>query len=148
MDGRPIDQGITISGNLRAVLTTLLLSLIVIVAGCAQTGNFIDCAPPTIQAKPERAASAETFRLRGGPFGSGDCGDPGKPLRNIPIDFRQGGKTWHLATVDAGSDYTFDVKVRVPADAKPGAAVVTATSSVGEKKQRFRILEGGGSTAP
>lgn len=130
----------------KRALTTLLLCLLVVVAGCAQTGSSGGiCSGPYIRANPAQAAPAGTFRLQGRIFSTSlSCEDSGKPLHNIPIGFRQDGETWRLATVDAAADYTFDVKVRVPADAKPGAAVVTATSSVGEKKQRFRVL--GGST--
>ena len=72
----------------------------------------------------------------------------GKPLKNIHINFQQGGKTWHLATVDANSDYAFDVKVRVPVDVKPGRAIVTASSGTGEEKQHFQVLEEDNGSTP
>ncbi|MGI9048821.1 MAG: hypothetical protein ACR2GU_05545 [Rubrobacteraceae bacterium] len=68
--------------------------------------------------------------------------------RDIRVEMRQGGKSWTLASgLSAGGspDYTLDVKLKVPADAKPGKAVVAIPdpNDAEPPKVPFRVLGGG-----
>jgi hypothetical protein len=59
----------------------------------------------------------------------------------VAILFRQDGKTWRLATLDADQGPTFDVGLRVPAGAEPGPAKVQAVPRSGERAEgRFVVL--------
>lgn len=109
---------------------------------------------PTLEASPAQAAPDEPFRLRGeGFFGdficndTGTVGDPIEPSRplpdeSIPVEFVQGDRTWPLATVGSNEDLSFDVGLAVPADARPGRAVVRATGSLsGPTETPFLVLD-------
>ena len=101
-----------------------------------------------LEAEPARAAPGEPFRLRGEIFARGGCDDVGpglrrsRPDRGVTVSFGQGPRTWKLATVDAGRDLSFDVRVRVPAGAEPGKAVVEARGSSFAPEKRFVVLGG------
>ncbi len=99
------------------------------------------CPSPSIEAVPARAARGAKFRLRGHNFSSG-CGEARiTPARGIRIYFRQGGKTWKLATLDADRSLAFDTGLRVPAGAEPGRATVSATTRSGERaEEQFVVL--------
>ncbi len=96
------------------------------------------CASPSLRAEPARAASGTAFRLRGRGFSSG-C-DGVTPARGIGVHFLQAGKTWRLATLDADRDLTFDTRLRVPADARPGRATVRATTRSGEREEVLFVV--------
>ncbi len=100
----------------------------------------VGCPSPYLEAEPARAAPGASFRLRGNNFSSG-CEEI-KPARGIRLDFRQGGKTWKLGTVDADRRLAFDARLRVPAGARPGRAAVRATTRSGEPvEERFLVLQ-------
>lgn len=93
----------------------------------------------SLKAEPTRAAPGVEFRLRGSGFSSG-C-DEVRPARDIRIVFRQDGKTWTLATVDADRRLAFDVRLRVPDGAEPGRAALRATPRFcGLVEERFLVL--------
>ena len=97
------------------------------------------CPSRSLEAKPARAAPEETFRLHGAGF-STVCAEA-RPAQDIRLDFRQDGKTWKLASVDAGRRLTFDARLRVPAGARPGQATVRATTRSGELvEDHFLVL--------
>lgn len=97
------------------------------------------CPSPSLETEPASAAPGTKFQLRGNGFTS-DC-DEIRPARDIRIDFRQNGRTWELATVDADRQLTFDARVRVPTGARPGQATVLATTRSDELvKKRFLVL--------
>jgi hypothetical protein len=103
------------------------------------------CPSPSLEAEPARAAAGAKFRLRGNNFSSG-CAEIGpaqeiRPAQDVRIAFRQDGKTWTLATVDADRNLTFDAGLRVPAGAEPGRATVRATPrSGGLVEEQFLVL--------
>ncbi len=100
----------------------------------------VGCPSPYLEAEPARAAPGASFRLRGNNFSSG-CEEI-KPARGIRLDFRQGGRTWKLGTVDADRRLAFDARLRVPAGARPGRAAVRATTRSGEPvEERFLVLQ-------
>lgn len=106
----------------------------------AQAGA-VACPAPYLEAKPARAAPGASFRLRGGNFSSGCDKIKIKGARGIRLAFRQGGRTWKLATVDADRSLTFEIGLRVPAGAGPGRATVRATTRSGEPvEERFLVL--------
>ncbi len=119
-----------------AALPCLLLCLALFLSGCgALGGSGASCgqSPPSVE--PARAAPGETFRLYGGGFreGCNDTGFAGLPFlkeparQDIRVEMRQGGKSWALASGLAASDppdYALDVDLEVPADAKPGRAMI------------------------
>jgi hypothetical protein len=111
-------------------------------AGAPATGEpeaATACSPPSIEAVPARAEAGAQFRLRGHDFSSG-C-DRGKPSRGVMILFRQDGRTWRLATLDADRDLALDVRLRVPSGAEPGPARVRAVPRSGERaEERFLVL--------
>jgi hypothetical protein len=97
------------------------------------------CPSPSLEAEPARAAPGAKFRLRGNNFSSG-CAEI-RPAQDVRIAFRQDGKTWTLATVDADRNLTIDAGLRVPAGAEPGRATVRATPrSSGPVEERFLVL--------
>ena len=131
----------------------LLVALCAVAAGCAIGGGEAQCgqSPPSVT--PSRVAPGETFRLHGGGFAEG-CNDTGPPFleeparRDIRVEMRQGGRLWTLASGLAASgppDYALDVELKVPANAKPGGAVVAIPNpnSAGPLEVPFRVLGGG-----
>ena len=103
------------------------------------SGQATGCPSPSLEAAPARAAPGATFQVSGSGFSSG-C-DKIRPARDVRIDFRQNGRTWKLATVDADGQLTFDARMRVPAGARAGQATVRATTRAGEHvKERFIVL--------
>lgn len=100
-----------------------------------------------LEVEPARASPGEAFRLRGEAFARGECDDVGpgfrrsRPDRDVPVSFEQGSRTWELATVDADRDLSFEVRVRVPAGAELGKAVVKAEGSWFAPEKRFAVLE-------
>lgn len=97
------------------------------------------CYSPSIEAVPARAAAGTKFRLHGHDFSSG-CGG-GTPSREVEILFRQDGRTWRLATLDADRDLSFEAGLRVPAGAEPGPAEVRAVlRSGGRTEDPFVVL--------
>ncbi len=105
----------------------------------AAAGAAVGCPSPYLEPEPARAAPGGSFRLRGHNFSS-SC-ERIAPAQGIRIDFRQGGKRWKLATVESDRNLTFDTRLRVPADATPGRATVSATTRSGELvEERFVVL--------
>jgi hypothetical protein len=97
------------------------------------------CSSPSIEAVPARAASGAKFRLHGHDFSSG-C-DGGTPSSGVTILFRQDGRTWRLATLDADRNLAFEAGLRVPAGAEPGLAKVQAVLRSGDRaEERFVVL--------
>ena len=97
------------------------------------------CPTPSLEVEPARGATGATFWLHGNNFSTG-C-ERLRPAKDIRVDFRQDGKTRRLATVDAGRDLTFDVKLHVPAGARFGQATVRATTRSGELfEEHFVVL--------
>jgi hypothetical protein len=97
------------------------------------------CPSPSIETVPARAAAGAKFRLHGHNFSSG-C-DAATPARDVGIFFRQDGKTWKLATLDADHSLAFDARLRVPAGAEPGPAKVRAIFRSGELvEERFVVF--------
>ena len=97
--------------------------------------------------EPSRGAPGEAFRVHGEGFATDcyDTGQPGKPppQRNVPIDFRQGERTWRLATVDADREGTLDAELEVPVDAEAGGATVVVRTDDGLPVEApFRVLGG------
>jgi hypothetical protein len=128
-------------------MMAVVAAMIAFLAGCAVAGRpEAACAGPTLRTEPARAAPGESFRLHGEWFFVG-CNDMGRdqpepPEKDIRVGFRQDDRTWRLATVDAKRGYSFDVKLAVPAEAKPGRAVVFADSTgSGTIEERFVVLK-------
>ena len=97
------------------------------------------CPSPSVEVVPARVAVGAKFRLRGRGFASG-C-DGMTPAREVEISFRQDGRTWKLATLDAESNLAFDAGLRVPENAAPGRATLLAITGSGERaKGRLVIL--------
>jgi hypothetical protein len=146
---------------LKVALGTILLAIAAV--GCATSSNSSDdCAraKPTLQATPSQVAPNESFQLRGEGFsvivecsntgGGADeesRGNRAEAQENISIEFRQGSKTWNLATVDATQDFTFNAELRVPAKAKPGEATVTTDGGYTLVEETLSVLKAGGPPA-
>jgi hypothetical protein len=96
------------------------------------------CPSLSLEARPARATPETTFRLHGEGF-STVCNEA-RPAQDIRIDFRQNGRIWKLATVDADRDLTFDTRLRVPAGARSGQATVRATTLTGELVEEQFVL--------
>ena len=129
-DARPPVEGSAAKPSpMAAALSSLLLCAAL--AGCVPGGSSAACGRSLPTLEPERARPGETVLLRGGGFGGG-CDDsnlpfrPKPPQKDIRVEMRQGGKTWPLATLDAGPrpDYAIRKTLRVPEDARPGKATV------------------------
>jgi len=104
------------------------------------------CASPasSLQVQPNRGAPGTGFVLRGENFvdaaartsscddtppinSKSDAGSRLTPPGEVRLDFRQGGRTWRLGVVRPGRTLGFRARLRVPEDARPGAATITAT---------------------
>jgi hypothetical protein len=97
------------------------------------------CSSPSIEAVPTRAAAGAKFRLLGHDFSSG-CGG-GTPSSGVTILFRQDGRTWRLATLDANRDLALEAGLHVPAGAEPGRAKVQAVLRSGDRvEEHFVVL--------
>ena len=115
-------------------------------------GSGAECGVVAPGVEPARAGPGEAFVLSGGGFAEG-CSDTGPPFpeeppqRGIRIEMRQEGKTWGLATVDAGGPprYFVEATLEVPKDAEPGGAVVAVhTANMAEPMEvPFEVLGGG-----
>jgi hypothetical protein len=104
-----------------------------------EAAGVATCPSLSLEARPARAAPETTFRLHGDGF-STVC-DKSRPAQDIRIEFRQDGRIWKLATVDADRQLTFDARLRVPAGARQGQATVRATTRTGELvKEQFLVL--------
>ncbi len=136
-----------------AVLSGFLLCL-ALLSGCSLLGgSSASCGQDLPRVEPSRLDPGETFRLHGGGFRDG-CNDSNLPFgkeparQDIRVEMRQGGKSWNLASgLAAGDppDYILDVKLKVPARAEPGRAVVVIPdpNSAGPMKIPVRVLGGG-----
>ena len=97
--------------------------------------------------EPSRGSPGEAFRVHGEGFTT-DCYDTGQPglpppQRDVPIDFRQGERTWRLATVDADREGALDAELEVPEDAGAGSATVVVRTHNGHPVEApFRVLDG------
>jgi hypothetical protein len=107
-------------------------------AKASSADEVTGCPSPSLEAEPARAAPEAKFRLHGAGFSSG-C-DKIRPASDIRIGFRQDGKTWKLATVDADRDLTFDARLRVPAGARLEQATVRATTRSGELVEEHFVV--------
>lgn len=140
----------------KAALISILFAAAL--SGCATASSSPPAAcvgpEPTLQAKPSQVAPSESLLLRGEDFSIlGECDDTGtpgdediggaqfEPQRDIPIEFRQGSKTWDLGTVDADQNSNFNMKIKVPANAVPGEAIVAATGEYETVRESIAILE-------
>ncbi len=132
----------------RRTVALAVMSLVCLAsAGCALVGAHSEasCAAPMIEVEPTHAAPGGEFRVHGEAFGRGcdDVGpvfDPSKPVQNIRIVFHQGSREWELATVDADRRLELDARLRVPPDAEPGRASVTAADVPDASAERFLVL--------
>jgi len=117
-----------------------------------------------VEAVPKRAAPGQPFTLHGkgfvgdvvcddaGTAGSGGNSSRALPARDVRLEFRQGGETWELGTVDAGRGLGFDARVEVPKEAEPGHATLRAVEGV-PSETTFRVVSAptetpDGSTVP
>jgi len=97
------------------------------------------CPSPSMEAIPARAAAGATFRLRGQSFSSG-CNKT-RPARDVEIHFRQDGKIRKLATLEANRNLAFNARLRVPENARPGRAILSANTRSGEHvKTSFSVI--------
>ena len=86
--------------------------------------------------KPQTLTPERSFQLSGAQVSLNFS-----PARGIEVYFLQAGETWPLATLDAGRNFTFDTRLRVPAGAEAGRATVRATTRSGEHvERRFLVL--------
>ena len=136
-----------------AAVSVLLLCSALAVWAASSGGSGAQCARVAPGVEPTRAGPGETFVLSGGGFGGG-CDDtnlpfePEPPQQNVRIEMRQEGKTWHLATVDAGGppDHRVEATLEVPEDAEPGGAVVVLAEDIDPSHPHqtpFEVLGGG-----
>ncbi len=112
------------------VVMSLVLCLLALGCGAIAGTSSAQCAPAALLVEPARVAPNEPFQLHGENFFKGceDTNDakPQKPIRNVRVVFVQGDQRWLLATVDANRHFAFEEKLRVPADAASGRAIVKA----------------------
>ena len=117
----------------------LALNVIVcmLALGCTNVGQEeAGCVGGTVvRVHPTRAEPGQTLHINGGGFAA-DCVDHEAaeegPDRDVSVEFRQGSRTWRLATVAADQDNSIELRLGVPSDAKPGEARVIAL--VGESR--------------
>ncbi len=90
---------------------------------------------PVLEAYPSRGVPGDEFEIRGSRFiaGSGACDDtPSEiPPRKVPdgdvsVEFRQGGRTWKLGSVNVDGEARIFATLKVPSGAGPGRAVLHA----------------------
>jgi hypothetical protein len=93
--------------------------------------------PPVLEARPARGAPGDEFGIRGEHFDGDlrDCDDD--PARDVRIEFLQDRRTWDLGVLVSDKDSRLAAKLRVPADAGPGRAVVRATLGKGPPEDPY-----------
>lgn len=132
-------------------LSSLGVLLLLCIVGATVAGGCGACAQQLPGLEPLRAAPGETVRLSGGSGGFGaPCNDtPGagifesaSPEEDIRIELRQGGRIWHLDTIDAREDYTLDSEFEIPTDAEPGSETILINSQHAPEPLRlsFRVI--------
>ncbi|GAB4082435.1 hypothetical protein GCU67_10690 [Modestobacter muralis] len=108
------------------VLAVVVLALL---PGC--TGAQASCAAPEMSVAPSQARVGDQVvvtmaRLQESCSGD-DGSDEDRPLTEVPVSFVQGGTRVPLARVAGrGDGFAGSITVPVPAQAVPGAALVTA----------------------
>ena len=121
----------------------LMLVVCLTAVGCAGEGpsgvvggSQPACALGLREPELSQAAPGEAFRIYGEGFTTDcyDTGQPGQPPpeRGMRIEFRQGGRSWRLASADADERGVLDVRLAVPSDAVgPREATVVVRKSDG-----------------
>ena len=125
---------------------TLNLILCMLALGCTSGGQGeAACVGGTaLRVHPTRAEPGQMLRINGGGFAA-DCVDNPSaeegPDRDVSVEFRQGSRTWRLATVAADPDNSIELRLDVPSDAKPGEARVIAAGNMGLAKDRLLVAD-------
>ncbi len=131
---------------------TASVLVVVVLATLSQvvytTPALAACPAPSISVEPSSGAPGSSVTVRGEHFTSG-CEDVGEgqgspppeppPDEDVPIWFVQDGQRWRLTTVDADSEYRFEVTVQVPEDAAEGAAEIVAEGENGSPSAPFVV---------
>ena len=123
----------------------LNLILCVLTLGCTSggQGEAVCAGSATLRVHPTRAEPGQTLRITGDGFAA-DCVDnPAAeegPDRDVSVEFRQGSRTWRLATVAADPGNSIELKLDVPRDSKRGEAQVVATGNVWAGKDRLLVV--------
>lgn len=126
------------------IIAVLVAAGGVLLAGCAAAGySEASCAGPSLEAKPQRVAPGQSFRVSGEGFAVG-CNDTGQhrrvpPDKDIRVVFRQGERTWEPMTTVADGHYAFGASLEVPREARPGPAVVSASGANGRTEARLVV---------
>ncbi len=128
----------------RFLILNLILCMLAL--GCTSGGQGeAACAGSTaLRVHPTRAEPGQTLRINGGGFAA-DCADNPSaeegPDRDVSVEFRQGSRTWRLATVAADPNNSIELRLDVPSDAKPGKARVIAAGNMGVAKDRLLVVD-------
>ena len=122
----------------------LNLSLCMLALGCTSGGQALCAGSPALRVHPTRAEPGQALRINGAGFAA-DCVDNPSaeegPDRDVSVEFRQGSRTWRLATVAANPDNSIELRLDVPSDAKPGEARVIAAGNMGVAKDRLLVVD-------
>jgi hypothetical protein len=92
-----------------------------------------DCGSPYIKVDSERLQPGDQVVVTGTAFFDA-CIDThpnprtAKPITGITVRFEQGSRSWVISRVDAGEDFAFSTRAKVPAGAASGPATVTASA--------------------
>ena len=118
----------------RAVAAGLVGVTMMLFIGAWTSSAGASCAAPTATVEPRSGAAGESFTVKGKYFAE-NCADvifcsagsrcktpETVPSRNIPIDFIQGKRVWHLGLFD-GLDFV--ARLHVPTEATTGSATVS-----------------------
>lgn len=128
----------------RFLILNLILCMLAL--GCTSGGQGeAACAGGTaLRVHPTRAEPGQMLRINGGGFAANCVDNPSAeegPDRDVSVEFRQGSRTWRLATVAADADNLIELKLDVPSDAKPGEAGVIAAGNMGVAKDRLLVVD-------
>ena len=104
--------------------------LVVLAPGVATAS----CVPPGVSVADRSVGPGDAVTVSGTAWARG-CSDtggpPSPPMHGIVLTFDQGSDRTALTTVDADADYSFNVRVAIPTNARAGNASITATSRSG-----------------
>ena len=108
----------------------ILMSAVVTVALWSAAPAYATCLAPLISLSHSSGAPGSTLTVSGRNFAAACAAIGGKvsaqPATGIRIEFLQGSRQWHLATVNANKNLEFVVRVTVPRSAAVGAATIAA----------------------
>ena len=146
-------SGMELASKIPKAALVLVLVLVAPVGCAGNSSAACGGMASSIRVESHQVPSGGTFEVRGEGFGElVECDDAGsvggelegarfEPRTDITIELRQGSKTWGLVSLDADRESAFREKIRLPEDAVPGRATVTADGNQGTGEAPISVVD-------